>query len=359
MNSSSQWSCSAGKGLVVAVLMWLPAVAFAQGTLSVDDRIRLMEAMQRCWKEQSGLYVGGTVGGKVAGQVDGIFEELINAKASAGGYSSLKVMLLDKFAPIKSETTAVAAIEACYRMASGGDTLNLNKAVVPASTSASSSARPTASRPRTPSSVPAPEWSCREPAVYLAASCEHGALKSEDVSETKAVVYGWKTQAVRHTTQCAHSTPSTGFVSTRSECSSKEGSVSMLLENRLEGNGGLSTSKECSKKEVCLTYLGFRVDGGGAEVRIPSNLAGRFDLQVDSFNCWDKPPPNEQKVGLKAEFLGSEIELKPGARFPLTRPGLVELRFQGNAMFEVKHGTQSMLAATTGCKVTLSLQPHQ
>jgi hypothetical protein len=179
------------------------------------------------------------------------------------------------------------------------------------------------------------------------------------VVENKGVIHGWKAEAARHDTSCAHSTPNTGFVSTRSECVAKDGAVRMFLVNRLEGNGGYSERKDCSRQEVCLTYLGFRVDAGGAEVRIPQELAGRYELQVDSFKCSEMPPLSGQKVALKAEFLGSEIALKPGSRFPLNQAGLVDVSFHGNATFELPFAKKSPLAATTGCEVILSLQPRQ
>jgi hypothetical protein len=195
----------------------------------------------------------------------------------------------------------------------------------------------------------------------LSARCDKGGINgngtANEVSKNEGVVHGWHKREKVYSTSCEHTHPSEGAVKTRSSCESKDGAVRLKLVNRIEGKGGYSNRKDCSKQENCLTYLAFRIDEGGAAVRIPQADAGRYDLQIDSFDCTDKPSMGPEKVRLEAMFLGRQIPFEVGKRIHLAEPGLVEVRLRGNLKFEVDHGKEAF-AGDTGCTVDLSLQPH-
>ena len=343
----------------VAALLGVPVTSSAQETLSVDDRIRLLKTMRDCWQTASTTHASGSADASTSAQADGAFKKLINAKASLDVGGAFKARMRAEFAPLTGNAAAEAAIEACYRMASGGDSLGLNPARRPPEPVVvkAKALRPAAVKPL----APPPEWTCRAPAVFLSATCERGGLggNDQDVIETQGVVRGWKEEGVRHRTSCAHAVPSTGSVTARSECHAKEGTLRMLLESAVEGKGGHSSQKACAHGEQCLTYLAFRIDEGGADVRISPEAAGRYELQVDSVECSDRPALEDSgKVHLKAQFLGKGIPLTPGARFPLNSAGLVDVRFHGRTKYELKFAKEAF-TGTTRCEVSLSLQPRR
>ncbi|WP_225413692.1 hypothetical protein [Stigmatella hybrida] len=343
----------------VAALLGVPVTSSAQEVLSVEDRIRLLKTMKDCWQTASTTQAAGSADASTSAQADGAFKKLINAKASLDVGGAFKARMRAEFAPLTGNAAAEAAIEACYRMASGGDSLGLNSARRPPEPVVvkAKALRPAAVKPL----APPPEWTCRAPAVFLSATCERGGLggNDQDVIETQGVVRGWKEEGVRHRTSCAHAVPSTGSVTARSECHAKEGTLRMLLENAVEGKGGHSSQKACAHGEQCLTSLAFRIDEGGADVRISPEAAGRYELQVDSVECSDRPALEDSgKVHLKAQFLGKGIPLTPGARFPLNSPGLVDVRFHGRTKYELKFAKEAF-TGTTRCEVSLSLQPRR
>jgi hypothetical protein len=337
--------------------MLLPTTGSAQQGIPVDDRIRLLETMRECWETKRSENIETSAHGGTNIQADGVFKKLIGGKASLAGGAGFKKQVQEEFAPLASDTLTAVKIEACYRMASGGESLNLTPAPAPKTVS---------QKPRNiphvpPSSSPPPEWTCVEPAVFLSARCDKGGLdaspSAKKVTVGEGVVHGWKEKEHVYETSCKHTTPSEGSVRTRSSCTAKDGAVLLKLANRVEGKGGYSDRMDCSRQEKCLTYLAFRVDEGGAWVRIPQEAAGRYDLQVDSFDCTDKPEMGSEKVHLEAMFLGRQLPFEIGRRFHLTEPGLVNVRFRGDLKFEIDHG-QEAFAGRTSCEVSLSLQPH-
>jgi hypothetical protein len=344
-------------GVAVVTVMVLPTAGSAQQGIPVDDRIRLLEMMRECWETKRSENIETSANGSTHIQADGVFKKLIGGKASLAGGAGFKKQVQEEFAPLASDTITATKIEACYRMASGGDSLNLTPAP---------DSKPTSQKPKRLSSPPPgssrpPEWTCHEPAVFLSARCDKGGLDGGDagnkVSENEGVVLGWQQKEQVYATSCKHTEPSEGSIKTRSSCEAKDGAVRLKLVNRIEGKGGYSDRKACSKQENCLTYLAFRIDEGGVAVRIPQEAAGRYDLQVDSFDCTDKPSMGPEKVRLEAMFLGRQIPFEVGKRFHLAAPGLVEVRLRGNLKFEVDHGKEAF-AGDTGCTVDLSLQPH-
>ncbi|EPX63310.1 hypothetical protein D187_005716 [Cystobacter fuscus DSM 2262] len=313
--------------------------------------------MHKCWETKRSENIEASVNVSSDIQADGVFKKLISGQASLAGGSEFKKQMQAEFSPLASDTVAAAKIEACYRMASGGDSLHLS----PAPDSKPTSRKPKKVSFSPPGSSPPPDWTCHEPAVFLSARCDKGGLDgstgANNVSENEGVVHGWQKKEQVYSTSCKHTTPSEGSIKTRSSCEAKDGAVRLKLVNRVEGKGGYSDRKDCSRRENCLTYLAFRIDEGGAAVRIPQDAAGRYDLQVDSFDCTDKPSMGPEKVHLEAMFLGRQIPFEVGKRFPLTEPGLVEVRLRGNLKFEVDHAKEAF-AGDTGCTVDLSLQPH-
>jgi hypothetical protein len=338
----------------VAALLGIPAASSAQQNLSVDDRVRLLKTLRDCWQTASATSASGSMGGTTSAQADGAFKKLLNVKASLDADAAFKARMRTEFAPLTSDAAAVAAIEACYRVASGGDSLSLASARRPP--------EPAAAKPTPPrkSLVPPPEWSCHPPAVFLAATCERGPLKGQgpEVLEEQGIVRGWQEEGVRHRTFCAHTVPSSGSITTQSTCQVKEGALRMRLEHVIEGKGGQSEPKGCAHDETCLTFLKFRIDGGGADVRIPPAAAGRYELQVDAIECFDGPElGGAGKVQLKAQFLGTPLPLTAGARFPLNSAGLVDVRFLGANTYELDYA-RGALTGITRCEVSLSLQPR-
>jgi hypothetical protein len=340
---------------VVAALLGAPVTSSAQDALSVEDRVRLLKTMKDCWQTSSTTQAAGSADASTSAQADGAFKKLLNAKASLDAGAAFKARMRTEFAPLASNAAAEAVIEACYRMASGGDSLGLNpsrRAPEPAVAK-----RPAAAKPL----APPPEWTCHPPTVFLSATCERGGLgeRDGDVIEAQGLVRGWQENGVRYRTSCAHTVPGTGSVSARSECHAQQGTLRMLLENVVEGKGGRSGQKECSHGEQCLTHLAFRIEEGGADVRISPEAAGRYELQVDSVECSDRPKLEDSgKVHLKAKFLGTDIPLTPGARFPLNSAGLVDVRFQGRTRYELRFAKEAFTGSTR-CEVSLSLQPRR
>ncbi|HEY0093023.1 MAG TPA: hypothetical protein VGB96_01810, partial [Archangium sp.] len=324
----------------MAALMVLPTASSAQKGLPVDDRIRLLETMNQCWQTSRKQSLETSGNGSADAQADGVFKKLISGKVSLAGGAGFKQQMQVEFAPLAGDAVTAAKIEACFRMASGGESLNLTPAPAPAPAPVPAS-KPTPQNPKkaahiSPNPSPPPDWTCREPAVFLSASCDKGGLTemADNVLVREGVVRGWSREEQGYSTRCAHKEPSEGAVKTRSSCEAKEGTVRLALTNRFEGKGGKSEQQSCSRQERCLTYLAFRVDEGGAEVRIPPEAAGRYDLQVDSLECSDKPSMGEKRVALDATILGNKHSLESGKRFHLKRAGLVVLRLLGHIKFE-------------------------
>lgn len=123
---------------------------------TVEERIRLIEAMRKCWERQAlnQSELSGKGGGELAANVEGAFKRLLSLAASTKVDVDIRGSTRQEFAPFAS-SEATLVIRACYQAAFGEPleakpTSSEKPGSVPTTTPAakvSSPAKPAGTRP--------------------------------------------------------------------------------------------------------------------------------------------------------------------------------------------------------------------
>ncbi|RKG95170.1 hypothetical protein [Corallococcus carmarthensis] len=348
------------------VLLWTENATAKE--LTVDDRIRLLDAMHKCInlevKKLRKENIEADLAAEFGLKVEGAFKKLVSGEARPSSTGSVMKRVREEFYPVAYEKEVLLAIvDSCFKGAFGeplGEPshpqttppIKKQKEAVPSKPPEKSSAAK-----KGLAQVALPAWSCREPEVYVQGDCDQGALGGKNFGAF--VARGWQTstEGTGPAIHCAHNEPNGGHSRTRSWCASTGQELRIGMHNDLLVYGGYTDPRDCGGSDHCLTTASYKVQTGGADIRINKKQAGRFDLVVDAVSCADTAGESAQ-TQVVLNYAGTPQEVKLGERIHLNKVGLAQALFVGAAE-KSSDWPGHKYSAHGRCEVVLSVQEHE